>query len=534
MAVGGMELHGSTESVCPVEASQGDWRKIEAKLWIDRPANEIWMTKHCERHGEFQDLISTDIGDYLRAEKFAQKGMGVLNPVTYTDGECPTRCGLCFDHETKTVLAIIDVTNRCNMKCPVCFANAGTAGYLYEPTLEQIEKMLETAAKVNFPKGIHAVQLSGGEPTVREDLPDVVRTVKRYGVNHVEVNTNGLRVGDPEEGPNYLRTLMEAGVSTMYLQFDGLTADPRLVARVPSSEEGGRSMSTEGKKRLAEYYTRRQLNVARNARKVGFASIVLVVTLQRGVNDDQMGDILRYAGENSDVVRCVNFQPVSMAGRMDKNKIRQVRITNADVVNGVERQTGGQIKATDFYPIPVEVPLASYIELVRGGKEHYDRFSTHAQCGRATLVYVNRKDGQVTFDPITRHMNPEELYSSMDTASRSGRVAGTLRGAFGILRHTDSRLKKDMVAPIVLRGNYEGTGEFMRKILMIGDMHFMDVYNFDFQRVRKCAIHYLVPDERFGARVIPFCTMNNFHRPYVEKRFSVPLPSLRSGGPTAV
>jgi 7,8-dihydro-6-hydroxymethylpterin dimethyltransferase len=519
-----MELHGSTESVCPIDANQGDWRRIEAKLWIDRSRNEVWITKHCERHGEFQDLISTDIDDYLRAEKFAQLGTGVQHPISYAEGECPTRCGLCFEHESKTVLAIIDVTNRCNMKCPVCFANAGAAGYLYEPTIDQIERMLSAAAEVNLPKEIHAVQLSGGEPTVRDDLPEIIRLVKRHGINHIEVNTNGLKVGDPERGPGYLKILVDAGVSTLYLQFDGLTADPRLVSRVPVSDGAGRSMPGGGRK-LAEYYTKRQMNVVRNARKVGFASVVLVVTLQRGVNDDQMGDILRYAGENSDVVRCVNFQPISMAGRMDRNKIREVRITNADVVKGVERQTGGQIRASDFYPIPVEVPLATYIELVRGKADHYDRFSTHAQCGRATLVYVGRKDGEVTFDPITRHMNPEKLYASLDRASRRGRVAGSLTGVLGFLRHTDSRLKRDMVAPILLKGNYVGTGDFMRKVLMIGDMHFMDAYNFDFQRVHKCAIHYLVPDERFGVRVIPFCTMNNFHRPQVERRFSVPLVS---------
>jgi 7,8-dihydro-6-hydroxymethylpterin dimethyltransferase len=519
-----MEPHGSTESVCPVDASQGDLRKIEAKFWIDRSRNEVWMTKHCERHGDFQDLISTDANEYLRAEKFSQKGPGVQNPISYTAGECPTRCGLCFDHESKTVLAIIDVTNRCNMRCPVCFANAGAAGYIYEPTMEQIDRMLGTAVKVNFPKGIHALQLSGGEPTVRDDLPDIVKLVKSHGINHIEVNTNGLKVGDPETGAAYLRTLMNAGVSTLYLQFDGLTPDPRMVARVPTGDDKGRFMSVEGRRKLAEFYTERQLNVPNNARKAGFESIVLVVTLQKGVNDGQMGDIVRYAGENSDVVRCVNFQPVSMAGRMDRNKIREVRITNADVVNGVEKQTGGQIKASDFYPIPTEVPLAAYIELVRGKKEHYDRFSTHSQCGRATLVYVSRRNGRVAFDPVTRHMNPEKLYSSLDRASRSGRFAGTLRGLYGVMRHTDMKLKRDMMVPILLKGNYKGTGDFMRKVLMIGDMHFMDAYNFDFQRVRKCAIHYLVPDEKFGARVVPFCTMNNFHRPAIEKSLAIPIP----------
>ena len=127
-------------------------------------------------------------------------------------------------------------------------------------------------------------------------------------------------------------------------------------------------------------------------------------------------------------------------------------------MNRVEEQKRGQIKASDFYPIPAEVPFADYIELVRGKKDHYDRFSSHHQCGRATLVYVNRKDGQVTFDPVTRHMNPEKLYSSLDSASRSGRVTGTLKGLYGVLRHTDSKLKRDMVAPILLRGTTKAPG----------------------------------------------------------------------------
>ena len=249
-----MELHGSTESVCPVDAERGDWRKIEAKLWVDSSSNEVWMTKHCDRHGEFQDLISTDAGDYLRAERFSQKGTGVTNPISYTDGECPTRCGICFDHESKTVLAIIDVTNRCNMRCPVCFANAGAAGYVYEPTLDQIDRMLEAATKVNLPKGIHALQLSGGEPTVRDDLPDIVKLVKKHGINahrsehqRLEGRRPGYRRRVPPHPDGF-------GVSTLYLQFDGLTPSPRLVARVPGTDDQGRSMSDEGKAKLARFY----------------------------------------------------------------------------------------------------------------------------------------------------------------------------------------------------------------------------------------------------------------------------------------
>jgi len=526
-----MQLYRTTKSVCPVHVeNQNDWSQIEAQLWLDTENNEVKMTKTCGEHGEFEDLISTDIKDFLRAEKFAQSGTGIQNPINYSEGECPTRCGLCYEHDSKTSLAIIDVTNRCNMKCPVCFANAGASGYIYEPSISQLDRMLATAMKVNFPKGIHALQLSGGEPTVRNDLPDIVRLVKSYGISHIEVNTNGLRVGDPDSGAEYLATLREAGVSTLYLQFDAPVPEPRLKSRIPAVDGSGREISEERRMQLADFYTQRQLNVVNNAKKIGFNSMVLVVTLAKGVNDHLIGDTLRYAGENSDVVRCVNFQPISLAGRMDKSKLREVRITHADVVNQVERQTYGQIKATDFYPIPSEVPLVKFLELKKGKSDYYDRFdrfSTHAQCGRATFVYVNKKDGEIQFDPITRHMNADKLYESLEEASKSSRVVGTLKGVAAFLKYTDGKLWKDML-PSLLKGSYEGAGDIMQKFLMVGEMWFMDVLNFDFQRVNKCTIHYLVPDERYGARVIPFCTMNNFHRPTVERKLSIPVAQYKN------
>jgi len=516
-----MELYRTTASVCPDCVEEGDWRQIGANLWIDEEQNQVLMKKRCEIHGDFEDRLSSNIGEYMRAEQFAQRGTGIQHSITSADGECPTRCGLCPEHESKTVLAIIDVTNRCNMECPVCFANAGASGHVYEPTIEQLDRMLEAAMKPNFPKKIHAVQLSGGEPTVREDLPDIVRLVKGYGINHIELNTNALRIGDPNKGAEYLAMLKNDGVSTLYLQFDGLNYESRLESRVPTVKNG-REIPKEKRIELAQLYTKRQLNVVNNARKAGFDSIVYVVTVSRGRNLHMLGDIIRNAAENSDVVRCVNIQPISLAGRMDKSKIREVRVTNDDVTAEIEEQTDGQIRAKDFYPIPVEVPFVQFLEFVKGRPDQLDRFSTHTQCGRTTLLYVEKEDGEIRFNPITRHMNPEKLYSSLTEASEGNRVVGTLKGMWALLRYTDFKLKKD-IFPVVYKGSHEGAGDFMRKVLMIGDMHFMDSYNFDFSRVSKCVIHYLVPDERYGARIIPFCTMNSFHRPHIERAMSVPV-----------
>jgi hypothetical protein len=140
---------------------------------------------------------------------------------------------------------------------------------------------------------------------------------------------------------------------------------------------------------------------------------------------------------------------------------------------------------------------------------------------------VNKKDGEIQFDPITRHMDADKLYESLDKASKRSRVVGTLKGIASFLQYTDGKLKKEML-PSLLKGSYEGTGDIMRKVLMIGEMWFMDVYNFDFQRVNKCSIHYVVPDERYGARVIPFCTMNNFHRSIVERKLAIPVAQYKN------
>jgi 7,8-dihydro-6-hydroxymethylpterin dimethyltransferase len=157
----------------------------------------------------------------VRAEKFRFEGDGMENPRTQKKLGCPNDCGICPEHHSHTALAIIDITNRCNLKCPVCFANANYAGYVYEPTMEQVIGMLENL-RATKPVPAQALQFSGGEPTIRKELPDMVRKAKELGFNHVEVNTNGLRLSQDVE---FAKELKEAGVSTIYLQFDGLTSD---------------------------------------------------------------------------------------------------------------------------------------------------------------------------------------------------------------------------------------------------------------------------------------------------------------------
>ncbi|GAI15950.1 unnamed protein product, partial [marine sediment metagenome] len=316
---------------------------------------------------------------------FAEIGDGVENPRTGEQRGCPFDCGICPHHKSHTVLGIIDVTNRCNLKCPICFANAATTGYVYEPTFEQIKEMLRNL-RANRPTATPAIQFSGGEPTLRDDLPDIVHAAKEAGFGEIEVNTNGIRLA---KDMDFVKRLREAGACTIYLQFDGVTPEPTIKAR------GADILHLKFK-------------AIENCRKVGNIGIVLVVTLVKGVNDDQLGDIIRFAAKNKDIVRCVNVQPVSFAGRISRKERKRWRITIPDFMKAVERQTGGQIKTSDFYPVPFTVPISRFTGMYVG--EEFVRFTCHEHCGAATYLFV--EDGNII--PVTRFVNVEKLFGLLD------------------------------------------------------------------------------------------------------------------------
>jgi uncharacterized radical SAM superfamily Fe-S cluster-containing enzyme len=176
----------NTKSICPECL-----KVLDASIFEED--NKVYLKKECPEHGSFQELYWSDYDQYLRAEKLRYDGDGLNNPRTQTVNGCPYDCGICPEHKSHTALAIIDVTNRCNLKCPVCFANAAAAGYVYEPSSEDITGMLENL-RANDPVPATALQFSGGEPTVRNDLFDLVRKAKELGFRHVEINTNGVRI----------------------------------------------------------------------------------------------------------------------------------------------------------------------------------------------------------------------------------------------------------------------------------------------------------------------------------------------------
>lgn len=454
----------------------------------------MYIKKTCPEHGEYTELYWSDYEQYKRAEKFRKDGTGLNNPRTKTEKGCPNDCGICPQHKSHTVLAIIDVTNRCNLRCPVCFANAAASGIVYEPTQEEIRGMLENLRR-NDPVPATALQFSGGEPTVRKDLPDLVRMAKEVGFKHVEVNTNGVVLS---QSVDFAKALADAGVSTIYLQFDGLTSEVYKFTR--------------GKDLLDV-----KMKALENCRKAGLDSVVLVVTLIKGVNDHQIGDIIKFATENFDIIRCINVQPVSICGRIPEKEREKMRITIPDFMKLCEQQTDGKIKVSDFYPVPTVVPVSQAVGALK--HKRYVEFTTHPHCGMATYFFVENDK----IIPITHYGNVDKFMRTMqkvyDDASKGHTTRAKLRLFFGTFRHVKFSFLRKYILPVLTSGTYEALGDLQKKSILLSSMHFMDPYNFDLERIQRCCIHYAIPD----GRIIPFCTMNSLHRVEIEKKLGVPI-----------
>ncbi len=494
-----------TKSLCPQCLE-----RIGATL--ENRDGKVLIIKDCPRHGHFEDVYWSDYEMFKRFEEYGKIGKGILNPRTKTVKGCPYDCGLCPNHKSHTVLAIIDVTNACNLQCSICFAYAGKIGYLYKPDLQAIERMLDNLRK-NLPVPPPAIQFSGGEPTVRQDLPEIIRMAKEKGFKHIEVNTNGVRIADEKDGVEYIRELQSAGMGTFYLSFDGVTPEA-YIGRAPTH------LDQQGRLEYAKWLLQVKQRAVENCREANQRSVVLVPVIVKGMNDHQLGDIIQYAIKNIDVIRCVNFQPVSFAGRTEEWEVKKGRITIPEALQKIEGQTEGLVKTNDFYPIPCTYPISDFLNAYKS-KAHVE-FTCHPHCGAATYIYAHKEE----VIPIKKLGNVDKFFNDLSCAAqdlREGkRLKAKLRVGVSVLRNIKPKIL-GQIMPVVLTGSFESLRPFHYRTLMIGLMHFMDPYNFDLERVERCVINYAFP----GGRIVPFCTMNTLHRQPLEKIYAAPLPKQR-------
>ncbi|MCK5458498.1 MAG: radical SAM protein, partial [Thermoplasmatales archaeon] len=307
------------KSVCPACYKDGKIQQIDAK--IVEEDGKVWITKTCSKHGSFKDIYFSDVNLYKKWMKYEVTGTDSPDVKTTLFGEPE----LYSKHKSQSVLTNLLITNRCNLRCSYCFMNAGASGVVYEPALDEIRQLMQQA-RDEKPVGSRAIQITGGEPTIREDLFEIIRIAKEVGFSHVQLNTNGIKLAESVE---YCQRLKDEKVNTVYMSFDGVTKETN-----PWMEQCKQAIE--------------------NMRKVNL-KLVLVPVLIGGKNVHETGKILRFAFDNIDIVRGVNFQPISFCGRVtkikDENRERQ-RVDYAKMLEEIEKEFDGEISRDDFYPVP--------------------------------------------------------------------------------------------------------------------------------------------------------------------------------------
>lgn len=484
-----------TQSICP------DCNMILDAEIFERDG-KVFMSKTCPTHGECEELYYGSFEMYQKFSAYWRDGKGMESPnVMIEKCSCPMNCGLCTNHLSHSGLSNMIVTNRCDLTCWYCFfyVKKGLEGaYLYEPTLEQIRAMAKTL-KAERPIPGNSLQITGGEPMLRDDIVDVIKTIREEGIDHIQMNTNGIRVAMDVD---LMRKIREAGVNNLYLSFDGITprTNPKNHWEIPYALE--------------------------NARKVGM-TIVFVPTVIKSINDHELGDIIRYAQRNIDVVHGVNFQPVSLTGRMTKKEREKYRITIPDCIKRIEEQTNGEIPEDAWFPVPSCMPLTDVIEAF--SKRPKYELSIHFACGAGTYVFEDVESKKLV--PLTHFVDIKGLLEYFEEKAeeiRSGKNRYTTM--LDVVRSLNSFVdeKKQpkgldlakMFASILIKRNFDSVGSWHVRSLFIGMMHFQDKYNEDLERLQRCDIHYLTPD----LRIIPFCAFNvipEWYRDRIQKKYGI-------------
>jgi len=501
-------LPKTVESVCPECMTL-----LPATLYEEN--GQVRMKKTCPEHGTFEDLYWSDARLYLKAETFHYAdGDGQSNPNTPATDRCPRQCGLCGDHASNTALGNIDLTNRCNLKCPICFANSDAAGYVYEPTYEQILGMLQTYRAMR-PSPARAIQFSGGEPTLHPRFLDLVRAARQMGFSHTQIASNGLRFA---REPDFAKQCEEAGLHDIYLQFDGVTDDVWQQTR-------GRPLMDE-KRQAVE-------RIMATGMK-----IVLVPTIVRGINDHQVGDIVRFALERIETIAGISFQPVAFTGRIDAEERLRRRYTLPDLAHDVARQTGISDPYEDWFPLSCVQPFTRLVAAVRN--EPNIVMSCHPHCSLGTYLFVGT-DGKAV--PVPQFFDLKGMLDDMWELARKTEKSHfkffrKIQAFTALRRHWRGdrapagmtfegwlHTLNGMVDKNVGRGQ---AGKQTFRSLLVAGMHFMDRYNYETDRVRRCVIHYADPD----GHLYPFCTYNAGpeYRYRVEQKFAMTPDEYRAQG----
>jgi uncharacterized radical SAM superfamily Fe-S cluster-containing enzyme len=436
-------------------------QKLEAKVIFQD--NKVYLLKRCKEHGPEKVLISTDIEYYKRCREFIKPSEMPLRWNTPIKYGCPYDCGLCPDHEQHSCLTLLEVTDQCNLECPICYAESSPKRQTWR-SLEQIEKMLDAIVANEGEPDI--VQISGGEPTTHPHFFEILDMVKTRPIKHIMVNTNGLKIASDRKFVEKLATYLPG--FEIYLQFDSFEAKALKELRGVDLREV--------RKKAIDHLNEFNL------------STTLVVTLKKGLNDQEIGKIIQY-GLSQKAVRGVTFQPIQAAGRLQDYDPATDRLTLSEVRQMIIDQSE-TFQNEDMLPVPC-----------------------HPDC-LAMGYALKTEDGPI---PLTRLIDPNILLQGGRNTivfERDEELKSRIFELFSTNHspHTSALSLKQLLCclPLVSAPEEIAYDNVFRVIIM----QFMDAYDLDVRSVKKSCVHIAHPD----GRIIPFDTFNLFYRDEKEER----------------
>ncbi len=457
----------------PEELAAGHFAEIDADI-VERDG-KVWMVKSCPAHGRIEDVLSTDPAFTRRIESLDPgRDFRMAPDALHAHGSSAIRYG-------RGSVLTVDLTNRCNMMCNPCFADANQVGYVRELDWRTVKEILDHANEVK-PRRQMSVQFSGGEPTLSPLFLRAVAYARELGYIAVQAATNGIRFA---QDPEFAREAARAGLRFVYLQFDG----------VGNEANGHRHVANlfDVKRRAIE-----------NLHAAG-VDVTLVATVVNTVNHGQVGPIIRFAIDNIDKINAIVFQPVSFAGRdeeVDEDTRARRRYTLAQLASDVKDQAGITEPMRDWYPLSAGGPFTDLKDLLSGPRAEWGSLScgTHPDCGVATILVVNARTKQAL--PATQLVDTDRLLRDLRVITDSGRGRGLtlFQTILALLRNLKlSEFPKDLGVLELLRSvdGYNrmslGIAEADRyewRVILLGGMSFQDVFNYDFQRTEMCMVPY--------------------------------------------
>ncbi len=444
-------FYGQTTSLCEVCL-----KLVPAKIIFQ--GKNVYYHKRCATHGEQKTLISTDIAYFKKCKEYFKEPDLPYVHQTETLRGCPYDCGLCPDHEQHTCLALVEINQKCNLSCPVCFADSSPQKSR-ELDLPTFERMLDTLVKSEGEPDL--LQISGGEPTIHPQILEFIAAAKRRPIRHIMLNTNGLRIAQDEA---FVKELSQFRPGfEVYLQFDSLKEE---------------ALKTIRGANLLDVREQALQNLEKYA-----ISTTLVVVVKKGVNDQELGNLIHHALKYK-CVRGVTFQPIQDAGRNVDFTVDQSRLVLSEIRQNILDQCD-LFSPDDIIPLPCNPETIAIGYGIRDGEKVLP----------ATSFFSDEEFLKSGPNTVTYESHPalkEKVFNLLSLATAEQNGEGKLKDLLCCLPQFECPTDLD----------YD-------RIFRVVIMQFLDKHNFCLAQVKRSCVHFVTE----AGKIIPFETYNLFYRP---------------------